>query len=65
MLTHYRNFFCSLGEKDPFKTDESLIPTAFRRFSYVLFVSFLSHCDSKMATKITAKPIYIRGVMCS
>ena len=29
MLTHYRNFFCSLGGKDPFKTGSSLRATAF------------------------------------
>ena len=29
MLTHYRNFFCSLGGKDPFKTGSSLSTTAF------------------------------------
>ena len=30
MLTHYGNFLCSLGGKDPFKTGFSLSEAAFR-----------------------------------
>ena len=42
MLTHYGNFFCSLGGKDLFKTGFSLCEAAFWERSLYLLMTFFS-----------------------